>query len=249
MKHLLSLAACALVLGACTACAQDSQVDRVQKALAKSLPEIKKEDIHETSAPGIYEINAGAIYAYVTSDGKYLIQGDMMNVETGEEITESRRRGYRLERIAALGADSTIEFSPEKPRHVVTVFTDIDCGYCRKLHSEMKEYNDAGIAIRYVFYPRAGLGSDAYRKAEAVWCSDDRKAALTAAKSGMPLVNARLDCPNPIARDWQLGQDLGLRGTPMMVLPDGEVVNGYVPAQQLAMRLENPPAHDALMRQ
>ncbi len=248
MKHLLSLLASALVLGACTACAQDTQIERVQKALAQYIPEIKKEDIRETSAPGLYEVQAGPVYAYVTADGKFLVQGDLMNIETGEEITENRRREFRLTRLASLGPDSTIEFAPAKTRHVVTVFTDIDCGYCRKLHSEIGEYNDAGIAIRYVFYPRAGLGSDSYRKAEAVWCAADRKAALTNAKTGAPMTGDRHDCANPVTRDWQLGQELGLRGTPMMILPDGEVVNGYVPAQQLAMRLDNPPRHDGLPR-
>lgn len=246
MKHLLSLAACALVLGACTACAQDTATeDRIQKALVDYVPELKDANISRTKAPGLYEVQLGQYFFHVTSDGKYLLQGDLIDLDTGEELTENNRRAQRLSLLSKLGPDDTIEFAPEKgTKHVVTVFTDIDCGYCRKLHSEMEEYNKEGIAIRYVFYPRAGLDSDSYRKAAAVWCSDDRKKALTDAKSGASLSNVRLDCKNPVARDWQMGQELGLRGTPMMILPDGEVVNGYVPAQQLAMRLDQPPQMD-----
>jgi thiol:disulfide interchange protein DsbC len=247
MKHLLSLAACALVLGACTACAQDSQAERVQKSLAANLPELKDAKVTPTKAPGLFEVQFGPYYFHVTSDGKYLIQGDLMNVETGEELTENNRRAVRLSGLANLKSEDTIEFAPEKgAKHVVTVFTDIDCGYCRKLHSEMEDYNKAGISIRYVFYPRAGLGSDSYRKAEAVWCSADRKKALTDAKSGSPMNNVDTSCPNPVARDWQLGQQMGLRGTPMLILPDGEVVNGYVPADQLAMRLDHPAQMDRM---
>lgn len=249
MKHLFSLAFSALLLGACTACAQDSQLERVQKAVAQYIPEIQQKDIRETRVPGLYEVQAGAMYGYVTADGKFLIQGDLMNIETGEEITENRRRGYRIERINALGAESTIEFAPAKgAKHIVTVFTDIDCGYCRKLHAEMPEYNAAGITIRYLFYPRAGLGSDSFRKAEAVWCANDRKAALTNAKAGVPVLTEGQACANPIAREWQLGQELGLRGTPMLVLPDGEIVNGYVPPQALAARLDQQPRHEPLLR-
>ncbi|HSW14050.1 MAG TPA: DsbC family protein [Solimonas sp.] len=246
MKHLFVVAASTLLLGICTACAQDSQVERVQRAVAQYIPEIKQADIRPTSAPGLYEVQSGALFGYVTADGKFMVQGDLINIESGEELTENRRREFRLDRLKDLGADNTIEFAPSgKPKHVVTVFTDIDCGYCRKLHAEISEYNAAGIAIRYVFYPRAGLGSDSYRKAEAVWCASDRKAAMTHAKAGAPVVGPT-SCDNPIAREWQLGQELGLRGTPMLILPDGEVVNGYVPAQALAARLDQPPQHDRI---
>jgi len=246
MKHLLSLIAGTLLLGICTACAQDSQIERVQRAVAQYIPEIKKEDIHPTTAPGLYEVQSGALFGYVTADGKFLVQGDLINIESGEEITENRRREFRVARIGQLGAANMIEFAPAGgAKHTVTVFTDIDCGYCRKLHSEIEQYNAAGIAIRYLFYPRAGLGSDSYRKAEAVWCSPDRKAALTQAKAGGPIPGDN-KCENPIAREWQLGQELGLRGTPMLVLPDGEVVNGYVPPQQLAARLDAPPQQDSV---
>jgi thiol:disulfide interchange protein DsbC len=250
MNHFLSLAAASALLGFCTACAQESDpktdLERVQASVTQAVPELAKENVRPTVTADLYEVQLGPMYGYVTADGKYLIQGDLVNIETGEEITENQRRGYRLKRLDELGSANMIEFAPAKgARHTVTVFTDIDCGYCRKLHSEISEYNDAGIAVRYVFYPRAGMGSDSFRKAEAVWCAADRKQALTQAKQGAP-VQAAASCSNPIAREWQLGQELGLRGTPMMILPDGDVVNGYVPPQQLAMRLDNKPKMDGL---
>jgi len=252
MKHLLSLAAAISMLGMCTACAQDyeSELERVKAKVSEYLPEIRQADIRPTSAPGLYEIQSGPLFGYVSEDGKFLIQGDLINIQSGEEVTENRRREYRLTRIGELGADNLIEFAPAggaKASRVVTVFTDIDCGYCRKLHSEIADYNAAGISIRYAFYPRSGLGTESFRKAEAVWCAPDRKSALTQAKMTGQFSGDH-SCANPIAKEWQLGQELGLRGTPMMILPDGEVVNGYVPAQQLAARLDMRPGQDPVLR-
>lgn len=237
-----------------TACAPDQTADssvpasggdleQVRAQLAKFLPEIKPEDVRPSAAPGLYEIQQGTLFGYITADGKYLVSGDLIDVESGQSLTENRRRSERIARLDALGADQTIVFAPENgadAAHTVTVFTDIDCGYCRKMHREIDDYNAAGIAVRYLFYPRSGPGSESFRKAQAVWCSADRKDALTKAKQGAPIAGA-VDCENPILADYQLGQELGLRGTPMMILPDGEVVNGYVPADALAQRLEQPP--------
>src|SRR3546814_10155670 len=114
-----------------------------------------------------------------------MIEGDLLNLKTGESITENRRKSDRIAKLAALGEDKMIIFAPEgHTKHVVTVFTDVDCGYCRRLHSQMAEYNAQGIEIRYLPYPRSGPNSESFRKAEAVWCSSDRKTALTQAKIG-----------------------------------------------------------------
>jgi len=120
------------------------------------------------------------------------------------------------------------------------VFTDIDCGYCRKLHADMDKYNAQGIRVRYLFYPRAGLRSESYRKAVSVWCADDRKAAMTAAKTGRPLP-AR-SCVNPVADQYNLGRQLGVRGTPALVLEDGEIIPGYVPPDKLRTMLDDRQA-------
>ena len=211
-------------------------VAAVRAQLAKAMPDVTLDAIHPSAVPGLYEIQRGSLYGYVTADGKFLISGDLVNLQSGEEITEGSRKTARLDDLAKLG-DQYIEFDPPngKPDHVVTVFTDTDCGYCRKLHSEIGTYTALGIGIRYVFYPRQGPGSPSFQQAEAVWCSADRKAAFTKAKLGEKITAAA--CKNPVQRDWELGQKFGLRGTPMLILPNGEVVNGYVPADRLAQRL------------
>lgn len=197
--------------------------------------------LQAAAVPGMIEARWGTSFAYVTPDGGHVIYGDMLNLQTGEGITEASRKRMRISALSELGEENMISFLPESPQQVVTVFTDIDCGYCRKMHREMKEYHAAGIGIRYVFYPRSGPGTDSFRKAEAVWCADDRAASLTLAKDGVDIPGTG-DCANPVLREFQLGQEIGLRGTPMIVLPDGGVVNGYVPAAALAARFSPSPA-------
>jgi thiol:disulfide interchange protein DsbC len=128
-------------------------------------------------------------------------------------------------------------FAPRETKHTVTVFTDVDCTYCRKLHAEMKQYNDLGIRVRYLFYPRSGPDSESWTKAEQVWCSANRNEALTRAKRGDSLT-AKACANNPVARDYELGQDVGLRGTPAIILPSGELLGGYVPPAMLIKRLQ-----------
>jgi thiol:disulfide interchange protein DsbC len=194
------------------------------------------DEIREAPIPGMLQARWGTNFAYVTADGKHLLFGDLVHLPSGEALTEASRKTMRREALAQLGEENMISFLPKNPKHVVTVFTDIDCGFCRKMHREMDAYHAAGIGIRYVFYPRSGPGTESFRKTEAVWCSEDRHTMLTKAKDGHP-VPGKGDCPNPILREYQLGQEIGLRGTPMIILEDGEVVNGYVPAQALAAQL------------
>ena len=125
-----------------------------------------------------------------------------------------------------------IIFQPEHSQYKVFVFTDIDCGYCRKLHSEIDQYMAEGITIQYLFFPRAGKGSESYKKAVSVWCSDDRNAALTAAKKGNK--PEEKTCPNPVDAHMKLGTEFEARGTPMIVTEKGTIYPGYLPAKQLA---------------
>jgi thiol:disulfide interchange protein DsbC len=207
-------------------------------AVAKSptLVGIKPEMVTPSTAPGIYQIRRGAAFGYVTGDGRYFIHGDMVDLLTGEEITERQRESSRLAVLNRFGPDQVIEFAPKDPKYVVTVFTDVDCGYCRRLHSQVADYNAQGIAIRYLFYPRSGPNTPSFEVAEQVWCSTDRKEALTQAKRGTHL-NASKSCKNPIQAQYDAGDELGINATPMIVLADGEIIRGYVPPQQLAQRL------------
>lgn len=220
--------------------AQAVSIETVRDNVTRVLTGVKRENIQPAAAPGLYEIQAGAQYAYVTADGRYLLEGDLVDLISGVSLTENKRKSERVAKLAALGEENLIVFAPEQAsdaQHIVTVFTDVDCGYCRKLHREIDQYTQRGITIRYAFYPRSGPNTESFRKAEAVWCSADRKQAMTLAKQGAP-VDGDAKCPNPVMAEWQLGADLGLRGTPMLILPDGEVVNGYVPADKLAQRLD-----------
>ncbi|WP_020649028.1 DsbC family protein [Solimonas variicoloris] len=233
----LSVAATVLLLAAC-APKQDSELETVRARVKELLPSVKAENIRPAASRGLYEVQDGPNIGYVTADGKFLIEGDLINLKDGSNLTENRRKADRVAKLAAFGEENMIVFAPEgRTKHVVTVFTDVDCGYCRKLHSEMAQYNAAGIEIRYLSYPRTGPNSESFRKAEAVWCSADRKAALTQAKLGAAVEGGE-KCENVVEREWALGNEFGLRGTPLLVLEDGSVVNGYLPPAALAQRLD-----------
>jgi len=223
---------------ACVACAQagDPELEKVRKDVVERIPGITPESITQSSAPGLYQIRKGQEFGYVTSDGRYMIFGDMIDLVTGEQITERLRGEARMAVLKQFGPDQVIEFAPKDAKYFVTVFTDIDCGYCRKLHSEMKQYNEAGIGIRYLFYPRSGPNTPSFEQAKAVWCSADRRESLTQAKRGVH-INAPTTCTNPVQEHYAAGEAIGINATPTLVLPDGEVVRGYVRAQPLAARL------------
>jgi thiol:disulfide interchange protein DsbC len=207
-----------------------------EAAIRKTLGRVTADVIAPTPVPGIYEVVSGPHVVYMSADGRYMFQGDLMDMQKRESLTEPRRRGITLAAIEAVDETQMIVYEPEKPRHTITVFTDIDCGYCRKLHNEMDDYMAAGIRVRYMMFPRAGKGSGAYNKAVAVFCSDDPNQALTDAKNGK-----RIDmktCDTPIDMHMQLVEQLGARGTPFIIFEDGQTQPGYVPAKQMAKVLD-----------
>ena len=232
-----------LVCAGC-AVAEDAQLEKVRASVTKNLPGVEKEMVTKSAAPGLYQVRKGALFAYVTADGRFLVQGDMIDIVSGEEITEAQRSEARVAVLKQFGPEGVIEFSPPNPKYVITVFTDIDCGYCRKLHNEIQEYNDAGIGVRYLFYPRSGPGTPSFAKAESVWCSKDRRAALTQAKRGDNLKAS--NCPNPVLKQYEAGEAIGVAATPTLVLPDGEIVRGYVKAGPLSQRLAQMGATKAV---
>ena len=206
-------------------------------AIAAKMDGVKPEDLHSTPIPGIYELLRGADAAYVTADGKYAIIGDLYETGTNKDLTENRRRDLRLKMLAAIPEAQMVVFGPEKPKHTITVFTDMDCAYCRKLHSQIGEYNKLGIKVRYIAYPRSGPNTSSWSKAEQVWCATDRKAALTQAKLGKTLSDKI--CPdNPVAKEYALGQKFDLQGTPTLILGNGEMVSGYLSPTELVQELK-----------
>jgi len=210
--------------------------EELKAKLNTLMPELSLEAVRPSAIPGLFEVQRGALFGYVTTDGRFLISGDMINLETGEELTEGSRKQMRVAMIDALG-DHYIAFDPPagKAANQVTVFVDVDCGYCRKLHDELPSYQALGIGFKYVFYPRSGLGSDSERQLDAAWCSPDRKSATTRAIHGEKFTAKA--CDTPTKQHYELAAKLGVRGTPMMILPTGDIVNGYVPAAQLAERI------------
>ena len=204
--------------------------------IAKRL-EVGVEAVRPSVVAGLYEVAHGGEVLYVTSDGRYAFSGDLYATDTGKNLTEKRRSETRLAALRAVSDDEAIIFSPKAPRYTVTVFTDVDCAYCRKLHSQIAEYNRLGVRVRYVFYPRSGPGTESWRKAEAVWCSANRQDALTRAKQGAD-VGQKLCQNTPVSRTYELGRELGIRGTPGIFTDRGEYLPGYFPPDQLLERLK-----------
>jgi thiol:disulfide interchange protein DsbC len=206
-------------------------------AIAARIPGAKPEELRATPIPNIYELTHGADVAYVTADGKYAISGDLIDLPKNEDLTEEHRRDVRLKQIDAIPESEMLVFGPRDARYTVTVFTDVDCAYCRQLHSQIADYNRLGIRVRYLFYPRTGPNTESWTKAEQVWCSDNRNDALTRAKLDRPL-QAKPCANNPVARDYALGRDFGVQGTPSIVTPNGELIGGYMPPGELLQELK-----------
>lgn len=204
----------------------------VKKVIAEFMPGSAIDSIKPAEIKGLYEVVTGGSIFYASEDGRYLLQGQMYDAVAKKNITENKLADVRKAALDKVGEKNMIIFKPENSKHSVSVFTDIDCGYCRKLHSEIDQYMAQGITVRYLFFPRAGKGSDSYAKAVSVWCADDRRKALTAAKKGESLDPKT--CENPIDQHMELGEAFGMTGTPMIVTEKGNVLPGYVPAAQLA---------------
>ena len=219
-----------------TQAAEDDATAKVRQNLSAHLPDTNFGEITATPIPGLYEVVIGHQLAYVSENGRYLLQGTLFDVEQRRDLTEPRVDAIKSKVITSLNEETMVIFAPEKSKYNVTVFTDIDCGYCRKLHSEIDQYMAQGIRIRYLFYPRAGVGSSSYHKAVSVWCADDRKAAMTAAKSGQEI--EKRECDNPVQTDMALGEEMGVSGTPALVLDNGKMIPGYVPADRLSAILQ-----------
>jgi len=223
------------LVAAAASVAADSGEDAVRGAIESLVPNAKIDSIAESVVPGLYEVTVAGNVVYVSAEGRYLLQGSIYDIPNKLDITEASRSKVRAEALAAVDG-GRIVFAPPNPKYTLTVFTDIDCGYCRKMHEHITEYNSAGIAVEYMFFPRAGIDSDSYTKAVSVYCSSNQQKALTEAKSGVEL--DRKDCSNPVAAQYELGQRIGVTGTPAVITEDGRQIGGYMPPEQMIQRLE-----------
>lgn len=208
----------------------------VQSAVERIAPNAEDVAIAETVVDGLYEVRFGSEIVYITDTGEHLIQGRLIDLETREDLTEKSRSKVRLKVLQEIDPSQEIVFAPEEPVHELTVFTDIDCGYCRKLHSEIQDYMDQGIAVRYMMFPRSGPDTPSFEKAISVWCADDQQTALTDAKAGNE--PTPLQCDNPVRSQYDTGVSIGVTGTPALFTESGVHIPGYVPAEQLRQRLD-----------
>ncbi|MFT3755861.1 MAG: thioredoxin fold domain-containing protein [Pseudoxanthomonas sp.] len=245
----LSLAACAqapqtpataAAPAAKPASAADKSADEnVRQALKALNPDLQIDYIGAAPIAGFRQAVAGGSVVFVSDDGRYLVQGDVIDLKTRRNIGDSNAglAAYRRGLLETVPHAQRIVFAPPNPKYTVSVFTDIECGYCRKLHSQITDYNKQGIAIEYLAFPRMGLGTKDHKDMVSVWCAADPKSALTAAKSGKP-APAR-DCDNPVASEFALGQRLGVTGTPAVFAPDGTQIGGYLTPEQMRATLDS----------
>lgn len=222
--------------------ANDASLEEVRAKMDAMFEEIGPENISLSPVDGWYTVQKGSIVAYVSEDGRYLLQGDLIDLDQQVNLSERSRVKARKELISTVQDDQAILFSPTEIRYSVTVFTDIDCTYCRKLHSQIDDYLAHGIQIRYLLYPRNGPASRSWNTSEDVWCARDRNSALTAAKLDRDFETQNCDA-STITRHYMLGQDVGLNGTPAIVFDDGTLISGYLTPAALSSRLQQAAAN------
>ncbi len=212
-----------------------------RERLAGLFETIAPEDIKRSPIDGWYMIQKGSVLAYISQDGRYLLQGDLIDLESQVNLSEEARTDARRDLMAQVDDDEVIMFKPDDVKYTVSVFTDVDCTYCRRLHSQIEQYMANGIEVRYLLYPRGGPASASWNTSEAVWCAKDRGEALTLAKLDREFESAKCDA-SIVQQHYILGQEVGLSGTPAIVLEDGELIAGYLPPDALKMRLEQKAA-------
>lgn len=237
-KALLSLCSICVLFAASgfSAQAETDSEKQIRAVLQQKFPQSHINRIEKSVLPDLYEVEMPPHIFYISKDGRYVLNGDLIDMSADRNITQEKQAKVRIETINKLGEDSMIIFEPKETKHTISVFTDIDCGYCRKLHSEIEKYNALGIRVRYLSYPRTGPGSESFKKAESVWCAKDRKKALTDAKNGKTIDSK--PCANPVMQHFITGTKVGVTGTPAIFLENGQLLPGYYPADRLAKVLE-----------
>lgn len=237
MKKFVIAAALVAGGGPLPAFAADVAPEAVRKALGAIIPNQTPDEVRAAAINGFYEVSYGADTFYISADGRYMLQGDLLDLKDRVNLTEQKRAEQRMALMRAVKQEDTIVFSPQdKAKYTVHVFTDIDCGYCRQMHKEMKRYNDLGIEIRYLAFPRTGVDTPSYYKAVSVWCAEDRKQAMTEAKAGRQ--PPERTCDNPVQAEYSLGGKIGVNGTPTLVFSDGSMLPGYLNPAQLSQYLQ-----------
>ena len=228
-----------IFLSFCTGIALAQSVPQsVQDKAAELIPDRLPDSVVATPVSGLYQVTFGTQVVYLFEDGQHLLSGDLIDLDAGVNLTEDARKSGRKSVIDSLDEAGMVVFSPTDTISTITVFTDTECGYCVRLHQEINQLLAAGVEVRYLGYPRAGVGSSSFDTLVSVWCSDDPQQAMTDAKAGRAIEPR--SCKTDIARHMEAAQGVGVRGTPTIVLQDGKTIPGYVPAGELI-----PMAHAA----
>jgi thiol:disulfide interchange protein DsbC len=201
------------------------------------VPGVRPDSIKPTPVAGIYEVAYGTEVVYFTADGRYMFNGSLFDMNTRQDLTDQTRNGARKAALDRLDEGDMVVYAPKDAKHTITVFTDVDCPYCRRLHAEMSQYQKLGIKVRYLLFPRAGVGSSSYKKAVSVWCADDRNRAMDLAKQGKSVEEKT--CENPVKEQMRLGQVIGVRGTPAILFENGQMMPGYKPAKEIGLLLDH----------
>jgi thiol:disulfide interchange protein DsbC len=215
----------------------------VSQAVHRLAPNVQIDSIRPASLPGFYQVIASGRMVYVSADGKYMLNGDLIDLGTKGNLSEAAWADFRKSELAKVPESQRIVFGPANPKYKVTVFTDVNCGYCRALHQHVAEFNKEGIALEYLAWPREGVTTTAgnltptYQEMVSVWCAADRKAAFTAAKDGHAPKAAT--CANPVKTQFELGVKLGVDGTPTIIDQNGRVLGGYVPPEKMLKLLQD----------
>lgn len=227
---------CGLTLSVFSAISLAADPDQaIRKTLNQIQPDLPVQAISESAMPGVYQIELkGGRLLYASADGQFLLQGNLYQMKDGDvvNLTEQHASKEIARLLEKVPVSDMVVFAPENPKTHITVFTDTDCGYCQKLHAEVPELNRLGVEVRYMAFPRQGIDSHGYNTLVSVWCSKDRQAAMNLAKARKEVPSA--SCDNPVAREYELGQTIGVNGTPAIILADGQLIPGYQPAPELA---------------
>ena len=243
LRSLLLAPICGLLLSPALAAEPEEVPAEERERIAEMFESILPEHVKPSPVDGWYTIQKSSVVAYITTDGRYLLQGDLIDLEQQVNLTEANRTDARRDVMSAIADDQVITFSPAEVKYSVSIFTDVECTYCRRLHSQMDEYLAHGIEVRYLLYPRSGPASRSWITAEEVWCSADRASALTMAKLDKKFETSA--CDASIVQDhYVMGQEVGLTGTPAIIFEDGELLAGYLPPDALRLRLEQKAAQD-----
>lgn len=216
--------------------ADDALKEELSAAISRFLPDVEVDNVQPAPIEGLYQVIIGAEVIYMTKDGSYIFKGEILDINERRNLTEDVRAESRIELLNGIKKDEYIEFAGKNARDAIYVFTDIDCGYCRKLHRDVAELNARGISVRYLAYPRAGVDSATGQEMSQVWCADNPQEALTAAKNREAFEGK--SCDDPVAEQYALGQKLGVRGTPSIYLENGRNLPGYMPPDEIQKQIK-----------